>query len=547
MPLVVRMLPARVVNRSPMLSFAPSTSALQPNATTAAASLLGAPPRARSLGTPFAGVLSSVEAAHPAAKSGASDRSESTGNAGLPHAQNSGHTAGSRPSGSVGTTNPAAAAPVAPAAPPPSQGTERRESRSSTRGDSGDSLAPTQLQSAPRQTTVLGGTNGSEFGIAPDAGAREAQDHSASPGAKPPQTPDATIAQGSATAVESGTAQASPAVPQASPAVPRADSNQIPGLSAALGLAGGTAALPNQSPQRGSSEDRERIVQQITSRLQSPLADSQGKSVPGAVAVSAAGDKSSGQGSNNTSPHSDLPNSGERSGSATPAPNPGHSDGSAGNNQKNQASDSAAAAKAAGLTAVSVNTSPHAPIDASQSGQLTGASAGASAPMRPGGAGLPMPPRPQPLPEELYNSLGNVVQASQLYQRAGGAEMHIAMNTDLLGSIDLRAVVHQSTLTATIGVQRADVQTLLANDLPALQHALSEQSLHVQQISVLGGSVGGRMDHGDHPQQKQNSSAPIASVAATSLAGIRSGSEESQVAANEVGGLGGVGRLSIHV
>ena len=128
MPLVVRMLPARVVNRSPMLSFAPSTSALRPNATTAAASLLGAPPRARSLGTPFAGVLSGVEAAHPAAKSGASDRSESTGNPSLLHAQNSGHTAGSRPSGSVGTTNPAAAAPVAPPAPPPTHGTERRES-----------------------------------------------------------------------------------------------------------------------------------------------------------------------------------------------------------------------------------------------------------------------------------------------------------------------------------------------------------------------------------------------------------------------------------
>jgi hypothetical protein len=87
----------------------------------------------------------------------------------------------------------------------------------------------------------------------------------------------------------------------------------------------------------------------------------------------------------------------------------------------------------------------------------------------------------------------------------------------------------------------------LTNDLPALQHALSEQSLHVQQISVLGGSVGDRMEHGDHPQQKQNSSAPVASVAAASLGGNRSGSEESQVAANDVGGLGGVGRLSIHV
>lgn len=523
-----------------MLSFAPSTNALRPNATTAAASFPGAPPPARSLATPFAGVLSGVEAAHPALKSGASERSEGTGKPSLLHAQNPGHAAGSQASSSVGTTNPAAAAPVAPAAPPPTRGTDGRESSSATRGDSRDSTAPTQLQSAVREATVLATTDGSEFGVAPDAATREAQDHSANPNATPPQNPDQTIAPGSATAVESGTAQTSPAAPQA-------DWNQISGLSAALGLTGGTATLPNQSPQRASSEDRERIVQQITSRLQSPLADSQAKSVPAAVAVGAAGDKSSGQGSNNTSPHSTLQNSGELSGSATPAPNPGHGDGSAGNDQKNSTSDSAAAAKAAGLTAVSVNTSPHAPIDLSEAGQPAGASAGASAPLRPADAGLPMPPRPQPLPEELPTSLGNVVQASQLYQRAGGAEMHIAMNTDLLGSIDLRAVVHQSTVTATIAVQRADVQVLLANDLPALQHALSEQSLHVQQISVLGGSVGSRMDHGDHPQQKQNSSAPIASVAATSLAGSRGGSEESQVATCEMGGLGGVRRLSIHV
>ena len=51
---------------------------------------------------------------------------------------------------------------------------------------------------------MLAGTSALEFGIAPDAVTREAQDHSANLGAKPAQSPDATIDQGSATAVESG-------------------------------------------------------------------------------------------------------------------------------------------------------------------------------------------------------------------------------------------------------------------------------------------------------------------------------------------------------
>jgi len=73
------------------------------------------------------------------------------------------------------------------------------------------------------------------------------------------------------------------------------------------------------------------------------------------------------------------------------------------------------------------------------------------------------------------------------------------MQTDLLGSIDLRAAVHQSTLTATIGVQRDDVQTLLANELPALQHALTEKNLQVAQISVLNHSGGGSLDSRNAP------------------------------------------------
>ncbi len=85
-------------------------------------------------------------------------------------------------------------------------------------------------------------------------------------------------------------------------------------------------------------------------------------------------------------------------------------------------------------------------------------------------------------------------QATTTFQANANSEMRVAMQTDLLGAIDLRAAMHQSTLTATIGVQRADVQTLLANELPALQHALAEKNLQVGQISVLNNHTGGALD-----------------------------------------------------
>ena len=146
-------------------------------------------------------------------------------------------------------------------------------------------------------------------------------------------------------------------------------------------------------------------------------------------------------------------------------------------------------------------------------------------------------------------SPGDIVRASQLYQRLGGSEMHIAMDTDLLGAIDVRAVVHQSGLTATIGVQRADVQALLANELPALQHALAERSVQVEQISVLSGATGNRMDlSGQAQQQQHGSSAAYTSFLPAAQAPGPSRAEQLQAVSGEALSFdGSAGRLSIRV
>ncbi|MGB8538722.1 MAG: flagellar hook-length control protein FliK, partial [Acidobacteriaceae bacterium] len=163
------------------------------------------------------------------------------------------------------------------------------------------------------------------------------------------------------------------------------------------------------------------------------------------------------------------------------------------------------------------------------------------------------PPSQQPLPQALPQSLNDVAKASELYQRVGGSEIHIAVETDLLGAVDLRATVRQSALTATIGVQRSDVQTLLSNELPALQHALAGKNFHVEQISVLDHSAGGSGGSSGQqaPAQNQNQSPftprpglPPGVAAVSSADELRTIAGASSVA--QVWSDDG-GRISVHV
>ena len=122
-------------------------------------------------------------------------------------------------------------------------------------------------------------------------------------------------------------------------------------------------------------------------------------------------------------------------------------------------SPSSAMEKAAALVASAMDPAAHLPSDGSQQGSSTIASANNS---QPAGASTASAARPETLscqwPQPLPQSLSDIAKAGELYQRVGGSEMHIAMETDLLGAVDLRATMHQSALTQPIGVQRADVQ-----------------------------------------------------------------------------------------
>lgn len=228
------------------------------------------------------------------------------------------------------------------------------------------------------------------------------------------------------------------------------------------------------------------------------------------------------------------------------SPGAGHSgNGEVGSN--NDPFAAASATNAANATGMALS----APADASR--HTTVESLAPPAPDPNAGAGASKPASPAPfsaqqssLPASLPTSLGDVVQASRLYQRVGGAEMHIAMDTDFLGSIDLRAVVHQSALTATIGVQHADVQALLSSELPGLQHALSQKNLHVEQISIFGSGVGSQSSQGEG-QQRQNA-APFMPQVPAPFSANSGGAQEPAAAAGDSAAVGNdAGRLSIHV
>jgi len=81
------------------------------------------------------------------------------------------------------------------------------------------------------------------------------------------------------------------------------------------------------------------------------------------------------------------------------------------------------------------------------------------------------------------------VSTAQLADAASHTEMRIAMQTDKLGNIELRAHLTGETVGAAITVEKRDAHSILAVELPALQQALSEKSLRVEQVALFQGTL----------------------------------------------------------
>ncbi|MGH9741688.1 MAG: flagellar hook-length control protein FliK [Candidatus Acidiferrum sp.] len=98
--------------------------------------------------------------------------------------------------------------------------------------------------------------------------------------------------------------------------------------------------------------------------------------------------------------------------------------------------------------------------------------------------------------------LGHLVNSAQLTNAVGQSEMRIAMQTDKLGAIELRTRVSGDGVDATIFVEKRDAHAALAVELPALQQALSDKQLRVDQVSLTQGSLSSTTgDAGANAQQ----------------------------------------------
>jgi flagellar hook-length control protein FliK len=304
-------------------------------------------------------------------------------------------------------------------------------------------------------------------------------------------------------------AQAVPAA--AAPSVRNGQNNRSVAQPIAPDTISANSTAVNASLQKAISEARDKLVQAIDANLQAEIGAAPTKAISAANPANGGGGNTAGQDAGNSSFNSSAQDllkqyGGAATGIATSASgNSNDQDALSANNSPS------AVVKAAGLLGLVTDSAARVLPDPSQQAVSTTTAPTSPPPVSTNSASAarPEPPTPSPLPQSLPRSLNDVAKASELYQRVGGSEMHIAMETDLLGAVDLRATMHQSALTATIGVQRADVQALLSNELPALQHALAEKNFHVEQISVLNNSVGGRAGSGGQQEAPtQHSFAP---------------------------------------
>jgi hypothetical protein len=101
-------------------------------------------------------------------------------------------------------------------------------------------------------------------------------------------------------------------------------------------------------------------------------------------------------------------------------------------------------------------------------------------------------------------SWGHNVSDAQLTTAAGQSEMRIAMQTENLGAIELHARITGDQVGAAIIVEKHDAHAALAVELPALQQALSDKQLRVDQVALTQGSLSSTAgDTGANTQHNQ--------------------------------------------
>jgi hypothetical protein len=82
--------------------------------------------------------------------------------------------------------------------------------------------------------------------------------------------------------------------------------------------------------------------------------------------------------------------------------------------------------------------------------------------------------------------------------------MNVALRTEGLGAVQVRAHVTGDQVGAAITVERHDAHVALTSDLPALHQALTERQLRVETVSLQQGSAHAGPGVGEGAARQQN-------------------------------------------
>jgi hypothetical protein len=201
----------------------------------------------------------------------------------------------------------------------------------------------------------------------------------------------------------------------------------------------------------------------------------------------------------------------------------------------------------AGAEANSVSTAPVAPVMTAGANAITATasqrdSAAATQPQTPP---MPLPSASQlrsaDLPETQY------VNVSSLVEGIARGEMHLSMQTERLGAVELHTSVHGDQVGATIAVEKHDMQSLLSNALPQLHQALSDKNLVLQQVTIQHG-LSDAAAQGSESNSKQDSGNRQSGYGSANGSG--SSGNTAAGSSSTKGGAGIYdlrGRLSVHV
>lgn len=111
------------------------------------------------------------------------------------------------------------------------------------------------------------------------------------------------------------------------------------------------------------------------------------------------------------------------------------------------------------------------------------------------------------------------VEVARLVAGVEQSEMHIGLRTQAFGSVEVHTVVRDSQVGVTVGSERGDLRTLLANEVSGLQTTFRQQELRFDNIRFLetgsgttAGFSGGADSQTRSSSQQQSSSAGLFSI-----------------------------------